>query len=136
MLTGVQEAWIDVRDVAMAHINAIEQEKAGGERFIITSGSFTYQDFCTLAFLLVFAFSNLINFWCLLAVDIGNEVAASDSSLGVTFIKGPQPGFGKTLVYRRTYSNQKSIDLLGMTYNDKKKTLLDTVADFKAKGWL
>ncbi|CUA67932.1 Putative uncharacterized oxidoreductase YDR541C [Saccharomyces cerevisiae S288c] [Rhizoctonia solani] len=34
----------DVRDVALAHLRAAEYEKAGGERFIIANGPYTWQD--------------------------------------------------------------------------------------------
>ena len=36
--------WIDVRDLANAHILAIEVEKAGGNRFICTAGEYVWQD--------------------------------------------------------------------------------------------
>lgn len=36
--------WIDVRDLAEAHVLALEKEKAGGERFVIGAGSYIWQD--------------------------------------------------------------------------------------------
>jgi len=36
--------WVDVRDVAKVHALALSNPKAGGERFIVSSGPFTYQD--------------------------------------------------------------------------------------------
>lgn len=33
-------AWVDVRDVALAHVNAVEQQDAGGKRFFTTAGTF------------------------------------------------------------------------------------------------
>lgn len=36
--------WIDVRDVAIAHVRAIALEKSGGERFIISSGQYFFLD--------------------------------------------------------------------------------------------
>jgi nucleoside-diphosphate-sugar epimerase len=37
---GVQggSAWVDVRDVAEAHVRALEREEAGGERITASSG--------------------------------------------------------------------------------------------------
>ncbi|KZP17065.1 NAD(P)-binding protein [Athelia psychrophila] len=32
--------WIDVRDLALAHVRAVEREEAGGERIVISQGSF------------------------------------------------------------------------------------------------
>lgn len=30
--------WVDVRDVALAHVLMLEKEEAGGERFIVSAG--------------------------------------------------------------------------------------------------
>ncbi|KAF8531162.1 hypothetical protein JB92DRAFT_3139046 [Gautieria morchelliformis] len=35
--------WVDVRDVATVHVNAIVTEAAGGEHFIVASGPYTNQ---------------------------------------------------------------------------------------------
>lgn len=35
---------VDVRDVAMAHVLALEIEEAGGERFVVSNGPFTYAE--------------------------------------------------------------------------------------------
>lgn len=37
--------FVDVRDVSEAHILALEHEQAGGERFIVSKGPYTLQDF-------------------------------------------------------------------------------------------
>ena len=36
---------MDVRDIAQAHVVSLQKELAGGNRFIITAGSATMQDF-------------------------------------------------------------------------------------------
>ncbi|KAJ7351307.1 D-lactaldehyde dehydrogenase [Mycena albidolilacea] len=41
--------WIDVRDLALAHVRALEKEEAGGERIIITAGAFSWQDWLDAA---------------------------------------------------------------------------------------
>ncbi|KAH6883793.1 hypothetical protein BKA70DRAFT_1238218 [Coprinopsis sp. MPI-PUGE-AT-0042] len=41
---GSGSGWVDVRDVADAHVLALEKEEAGGERFLITADSFIWQD--------------------------------------------------------------------------------------------
>ncbi|KAF7332838.1 D-lactaldehyde dehydrogenase [Mycena venus] len=41
--------WIDVRDLALAHVRALEKEEAGGERIIITAGAFAWQDWLDAA---------------------------------------------------------------------------------------
>ena len=37
-------SWIDVRDVALAHILAAQKQEAGGERIIISAGDFVWSD--------------------------------------------------------------------------------------------
>lgn len=38
--------YVDVRDVADAFVAALKTEAAGGERFILDTGAFTYQNLC------------------------------------------------------------------------------------------
>lgn len=42
---GFSGNMVDVRDVALAHVLAIETEKAGGERIIVSNGPFTWESF-------------------------------------------------------------------------------------------
>ncbi|KAH6890938.1 D-lactaldehyde dehydrogenase [Coprinopsis sp. MPI-PUGE-AT-0042] len=46
---GSGSGWVDVRDVADAHVLALEKEEAGGERFLITADSFIWQDWIDIA---------------------------------------------------------------------------------------
>ncbi|CAJ2512102.1 Uu.00g077270.m01.CDS01 [Anthostomella pinea] len=39
--------WVDVRDVALAHVNAMEKPEAGGKRFLTTAGHFSNRDLVT-----------------------------------------------------------------------------------------
>lgn len=41
-----QSSWIDVRDVGQAHVLALEKADAGGKRFLLSGGTFVWQDFC------------------------------------------------------------------------------------------
>ena len=36
--------WVDVRDVALAHVRAIEVPEAGGQRFFVTAGYFSNKE--------------------------------------------------------------------------------------------
>ncbi|THU85867.1 hypothetical protein K435DRAFT_970519 [Dendrothele bispora CBS 962.96] len=36
--------WVDIRDVALAHIRSLEIKEAGGERIILCAGPFVFQD--------------------------------------------------------------------------------------------
>ncbi|KAF7336883.1 D-lactaldehyde dehydrogenase [Mycena venus] len=42
-------SWVDVRDLALAHVRALEKEAAGGERIIISAGCFAWQDWLDAA---------------------------------------------------------------------------------------
>lgn len=45
--TGVWR-WVDVRDVAAAHVTAIEDSVKGNQRFLVSGGEFTWQEVRTL----------------------------------------------------------------------------------------
>lgn len=47
VLQSVEFSWVDVRDVAQAHVRALEVPEAGGQRFIIASGPWIWQDWGT-----------------------------------------------------------------------------------------
>ena len=36
--------WVDVRDLALAHVRAAERKEAGGKRFFVTAGGFSNED--------------------------------------------------------------------------------------------
>jgi nucleoside-diphosphate-sugar epimerase len=40
---GETSNWIDVRDLAEAHVRVLEKQEAGGERFIVSAGMCGYQ---------------------------------------------------------------------------------------------
>lgn len=46
-LEGTRGSWVDVRDVAEGHVRALEVPAAGGQRFILSGGTFIWQDWCT-----------------------------------------------------------------------------------------
>ncbi|KAJ7662730.1 D-lactaldehyde dehydrogenase [Mycena polygramma] len=41
--------WVDVRDLALAHVRALQKEAAGGERIIVGAGVFKWQDWLDAA---------------------------------------------------------------------------------------
>lgn len=46
-LSSFQGSFVDVRDVARAHVRALEVKEAGGQRIITSGGEFVWQDWCT-----------------------------------------------------------------------------------------
>lgn len=67
-LASASNCWIDVRDLANAHVLAAEKEAAGGERMIVASGCYWWQDFgaficfCALNLHAFFRLSTLSSF--------------------------------------------------------------------------
>jgi hypothetical protein len=49
---GYAGNWVDVRDVAVAHSHALSVNEAGGERFLVSAGPFSWQDICALRYIL------------------------------------------------------------------------------------
>ena len=39
-------SWADVRDIARAHVQALQVQEASGKRFILSAGEFAWQDWC------------------------------------------------------------------------------------------
>lgn len=42
-----RSGWVDVRDTALAHVLAIQKEAAGGQRILVNSGKWVWQDWGT-----------------------------------------------------------------------------------------
>ncbi|RXW23016.1 hypothetical protein EST38_g2831 [Candolleomyces aberdarensis] len=45
----VSNSWVDVRDLADAHVLALEKEEAGGQRIIVTQGAYIWQEWLDIA---------------------------------------------------------------------------------------
>ncbi|KAK7472035.1 hypothetical protein VKT23_000146 [Stygiomarasmius scandens] len=119
--------WVDVRDLAEAHIRALQREEAAGERIIISAGPFKYQE------------------W----MDVANSLNPSPIPSHPNLNKG-NPG-SATKVYMTRYDASKSGRVLGMVsgpegaslgltgdrirYRTMEECARDTLADFESKGW-
>lgn len=99
--------WVDVRDVALAHIRAIEVPEAGGERFFITAGFFTNKDI-----------ADIIRDT---HPELESKLPPKDSPSDL-----PKDIYG--------YDNSKSQNVLGIKYIPLKKTVVDTVDSLLAVG--
>ncbi|OGE47017.1 hypothetical protein PENARI_c075G08836 [Penicillium arizonense] len=92
-------AWVDVRDVADAHLKAYELPEAGGQRFFVAEGNFSYQ----------------------MIADILRErlpEVRERVPIGM-----PQSGLGNVEVYG--VDNSKSKQLLGIKYRTLQNSVLD-----------
>ncbi|KAJ7813659.1 D-lactaldehyde dehydrogenase [Mycena olivaceomarginata] len=98
--------WVDVRDIALAHVLALQKQEAGGERTIISAGAFKWQDWLDAA------------------------PAESKSK----YQKGT-PGAGKDAVHPVRYDASKSKRILGMQYRSMEETAEAVVDDYEQRGW-
>ncbi|VDB84657.1 unnamed protein product [Peniophora sp. CBMAI 1063] len=101
VLTGPGNAYVDVRDVARAHVLVMQKPDAGGQRIIVSAGSHFWQEL----------------------VDVANEV---DPSLP---FKG-EAGATKGKPYVIQYNTEKMKRVLGLECRSLKNTIKDCMEYF------
>ena len=101
--------WTDVRDLALAHVDAVEREEAAGKRFFITAGHFSNNEIVEI---IRDAYP-----------DLADKLPAKDAEGG----RYPEGG-----VYN--YNNSRSKEILGVKYRSLKESVLDTVRTLKQIG--
>ena len=77
-IDGFRGSYVDVRDVAQAHISALQKLEAGGLRLILSAGPHKFQDFgesklCTQCYLVIVLIKLLSSFRC--AQNLGGDWA-------------------------------------------------------------
>jgi nucleoside-diphosphate-sugar epimerase len=105
--TGYVYIWVDVRDVALAHVRAIEVPEAGGQRFFVTAGHFANYD--------------LVNLVRELHPELEAKLPPKEASSDL-----PSDIYG--------YDNKKSVKVLGIKYRSLKESVADTVKSLLAIG--
>ncbi len=101
--------WVDVRDVALAHVKAIELSAAANKRFFVTAGYFSNREIVDIV---RDAFP-----------DLAEKLPSED-------VKGgdyPEEGIYK-------YDNSRSVEVLGLQYRSLKESVVDTVKSLQAVG--
>lgn len=98
--------YVDVRDVALAHVKAIEVADAGGKRFFVTSGFISDK-------------------------DIAETIRQTHPQLAS---KLPAPDSRENNPPKYSYDNKRSRELLGIQYLPWKKTVSDSVDALLAAG--
>lgn len=98
--------WVDVRDVALAHVKAIEVPDAGGKRFLLTAGYYSNGEIAT-------AIKN--NF-----PDLANNLPQDLKS------DKPDDVYG--------IDNSRSKDILGIKYRNLEESVIDTTKSLLAIG--
>ncbi|KAF8953556.1 D-lactaldehyde dehydrogenase [Flammula alnicola] len=102
--------YVHVRDVAAAHVLALNKEDAAGQRMIISSGTTTGQDLRNVIYSLKPEYYNS----------------------GVL----PRGTPDLETVVTSVYNADKSKKILGLEYKSLTEIINDTLADFEARGWL
>jgi nucleoside-diphosphate-sugar epimerase len=106
--TGVY-VWIDVRDLALAHIKAIELPEAAGKRFFVTAGYFSNRE---------------------LAEIIRKNFPEYEKELPSKDVKGgdyPEGGIYK-------FDNSRTTEVLGIKFRSLEESVVDTVKSLKTVG--
>jgi len=104
--------WVDVRDVAEAHVAAFEKPDAANKRFFTTAGYFSNKEICQIIKKNFPGFKDLPN----------------DSTPGGDYPEGTTDKG----IYK--YNNQRSIEVLGLKYKPLEKSIVDSVKSFQKKG--
>ncbi|KAI9159125.1 Ketoreductase azaE [Paramyrothecium foliicola] len=100
--------WVDVRDVALAHVKAMELEEAAGQRFFLVTGSYTNAQMTKIVW---------ENFPEL------RDRLPEESKWGDFEVQGLN-SFG--------YDNSKATKILGLEWTPYEKTVIDSVKSFKS----
>lgn len=101
--------WVDVRDLALAHVRAVEIPDAGGQRFFITAGHFNNEEVADI---------------------VRDNFPDHKDKLPVKGTKGgeiPEGGVFKI-------DNSQSKSVLGLHYRSLKDTIIDTAKSLQELG--
>lgn len=101
--------WIDVRDLALGHVKAIELDEAAGKRFFFTAGYFSNKE--------------------LLEIIRKNFPEYKDKLPGPELTGGDYPADG---VYK--IDNKRIQEVLGIEFTPFEKNVVDTINSLKAVG--
>lgn len=99
--------WVDVRDLALAHVLAMEKPEAAGERFFITAGKFCNREMA----------EDMYEAFPELREKLPTREALKPGDYP------PEGSFG--------FDNKKSREVLGLAYRPLKESVVDTVKSLK-----
>ena len=98
--------WVDVRNIALAHVRAIELPEAAGKRFFITAGFWTNKDM----------------------IDI---IRKNFPELQKNLPENPESDMPKNIFQ---IDNSRSKEVLGIKYNSLETCIVDTVKSLQGAG--
>ncbi|KAJ3534904.1 hypothetical protein NMY22_g6721 [Coprinellus aureogranulatus] len=104
-------SYVDVRDFAKAHINALIRDEAGGERIVVAAGALTWQQ----------------------AINTANALYPNlNKTLKAPPTKGVEGLLLEPLTFR--YNAEKSQRVLGLGYKNFEETVKDMLIEFSERG--
>ena len=127
----LSSAYVDVRDLALAHALAVTKPEAAGNRIIVHMCSYKWQDFGEFSS----HFYRGILF-------VGCRELTFRSSVSIAHRLYPELPAGNTAydptkaTHLLSYVPDKQRKLLGVPLHTIEETTRDTIEDFKARGWL
>ncbi|KAH6903136.1 D-lactaldehyde dehydrogenase [Coprinopsis sp. MPI-PUGE-AT-0042] len=101
--------WVDVRDIADAHILSLEKEAAGGERILVNAGSFLWHD------------------WTGVVNSLDHSLLPNGKPVPIV------PTVDNVLI--RRYDATKVDRILGIKWISMKETAKDILEDAARRGW-
>lgn len=101
--------WVDVRDLALAHVRASELPAAAGKRFFVTAGYFTNAEI-----------ANIVR-------DNYPELKDKVPAKGTKGGDFPEEG-----IY--SYNNERTKEVLGIQFRSLKESIVDTVKSLQTVG--
>jgi nucleoside-diphosphate-sugar epimerase len=99
--------WVDVRDVALAHVLAMEVPEAGGKRFFTTAGHFSNNEIRDII---------RKNF-----PEYAENLPGDDQTAG---------GYPESGVFK--VDNSRTIEILGLKYRSLEESVVETVRSLKS----
>ena len=101
--------WVDVRDLALAHVKAAELPEAANKRFFVTAGYFSNEEIADIV------------------RDSYPELKDKVPAKGTKGGEYPPEGVFK-------YDNSRTKELLGIEFRSLKESIIDTVKSLQAVG--
>lgn len=126
--------YVDVRDVAAAHIKALQTPGAGGERIIVSAGSWVWQDISK------YMANSLPNIWSPATTfacrwySVVNAVIA----VGEPLYKLHRATVSEDDIPTRfiTFDTRKQAKILGLELRSMKDIVHDVLVDYSNRGWI
>lgn len=108
--TGVH-LWVDVRDVAEAHVAAFEKPEAANKRFFTLAGYFSNKEICEI---------------------IKKNFPQYKDLPGESATGGDYPEGGKDGIYK--FTNERTKKVLGLKYRSFEESIVDSIKSFQEVG--